>query len=193
MDYSIGQALGYLFKSAGKAELSYGLTGKLHFSKSGWLLLTVPNALGVGAFDALGEPGVELPGDPYNAHITVMSPSEVEAIGPDKISERGHEFTYTLGPVRSVDGPAGQKELSRVWYIEVRSPDLEKLRKSYGLSATPKDGEYDFHITFACRKKKVLQDNPVAKAASLVHDLDTWCAGRPRRRPLTPSFLFADC
>jgi len=193
MHYDTGHALVLLAKAAGDASLSYGLTGKLYFSKSGWLLLSVPNALGNGAFDALNEPGVELP-SPYNAHITVMSPSEIDKLGgAGKITERGHEFTYTLGPVRTCE-PDGQADLARVWFIEVRSPDLEKLRKSYGLSATPKDGEYQFHITFAARKKHVLRANPVAKAASLVHDYEQWQRPGCRRLPrFTPTVFFADC
>jgi hypothetical protein len=47
--------------SAARPELSYSLRGRLYASSSGWLLLSVPNALARGAFDALNEPGVELP------------------------------------------------------------------------------------------------------------------------------------
>lgn len=168
--YSIGHAVVLLKKAAAIADLS-ALSGKLYFSKNGWLLLSVPNAIGHGAFDALNEPGITMPSDPYNAHITVMSPDDIASIGgPNKISERGHEFDYNLGPVRSLT-PDGQRDLARVWFIEVRSPALETLRKSYGLSATPRDGDYVFHITFAVRRKNVLYANPQSKTASLIHDL----------------------
>lgn len=190
-DYTVGQAAAVLYKSAGDAELSYGLSGKLYLSRSGWLLLSVPNAIGRGAFDALNEPGTEIPGDPYNAHISVMTPEDILKIGgPDKISERGHEMTYTTGPVRTVV-PDGQRDLSRVWFIEVNSPALETLRKSYGLSATPRDGQYAFHITFAVRRKHVLFANPITKAASLVHDYAHW-SPRRRRQPLAASIFFVD-
>lgn len=158
-------------KSAAPAEVSYSMTGRLFLSESGWLLLSVPNAFVRGAFDALDEPGIELPrrdmDDPdsqLRAHISVMRPEEIEKIpgGADAITERGKTFGYTPGRLRSVK-PDGWDGISRVWFIEARSPDLEKLRKTYGLSPQPK---HPFHITVAVRKTKVLQENEVSKAAS---------------------------
>jgi len=150
-------------QGADTPDLSYGLTGRLYLSQSGWLMLSVPNALGRGAFQALNAPGVELPvqgsSGQYNAHISVMRPEEVlKCGGPDKVLERGKEFSFTLGPVREVN-PDGWDEMERAWFIQVRSPDLEKLRKSYGLSALPSNNKYDFHITFAVRRKHVTRDN----------------------------------
>lgn len=158
-------------KRAGDAEIAQSLAGKLYASRSGWLLLQVPNALGRGAFEALNEPGAELPVSEstgqYNAHISVMRPEELEQIGGiDKITERGRDFHYTLGPVKTVT-PAGWGEVSKCWFITVQSSELKTLRKTYGLSPLPKNGEFDFHVTFAIRKKNVLRDGVVAKAASL--------------------------
>jgi hypothetical protein len=156
-------------------ELSYALKGKLYLSKSGWLLLSVPNAIGHGAFQALNEAGAELPlkdsTGQFNAHVSVIRPEELEQIGgPNKITERGKEFGYTLGAVRSCN-PDGWDGVSRCWMIEIRSPELEKLRKSYGLSALPKDGEYKFHMTFAIRKTKVTQAGPVTKGSGSYTEL----------------------
>lgn len=141
------------------------LSGKLYGSQSGWLLLQVPNAIGRGAFAALNAPGAELSvwdNNAYNAHISVMSDTDVQTIGGlEKINERGKAFEYTLGPVKSVR-PAGGP-YSQVWYITVHSSDLEKLRKSYGLTAKPHGGRYEFHITFAGRRKKVLWNNAISK------------------------------
>jgi hypothetical protein len=153
--------------------LSYDFRGRLVLSKSGWLMLQVPNALVRGAFDAISEPGVELPTGPHNeemnAHISVMRPEELKEVGgPSKITERGHEFRYTLGPLRVVDAPSAG--LSKVWYIEVKSPELEKLRKSYGLSATPKQGRYQFHITVGQRRTHVLGNSDVTKTQSSQKD-----------------------
>ncbi len=167
--------LGALHVKAGAAaESTYALTGRLYASASGWLLLSVPNNVVRGLFDALQEPGVELPpgskGGPFNAHVSVMRKEEVlEAGGPDKITERGHFFSYQLGPVKTVV-PMGWDEMSRVWFVEIRSPDLQNLRKSYGLPALPqKNGEeLPFHLTIAVRRKKVLQENEVSKAATHV-------------------------
>jgi hypothetical protein len=164
-----GNALAfYIGKQASEAPtLSYTLAGRLYASKSDWILLAVPNALVHGLFAALDDTGLELPPGPegkFNAHISVMNEEEVASIGGvDRITERGHVFYYTLGPVREVV-PNGWEEMGRVWLVEVRSPELEKLRKSYGLPALPNDNKFKFHITIAVRRKKVLQENDIAKS-----------------------------
>lgn len=164
---AIGEAVVHFHKlekqGADTPDLSYGLTGRLYLTQSGWLMLSVPNALGRGAFQALNVPGAELPlqdsTGQYNAHISVMRPEEILKIGgPDKVLERGKEFSFTLGPVREVN-PEGWDEMERAWFIQVRSPDLEKLRKTYGLSPLPNNNKYDFHITFAVRRKGVTRNN----------------------------------
>lgn len=166
----------FLKEAASPPQLSYSLAGRLYLSKSGWLLLHVPNALVRGAFDAMDEPGIELPNDgDVNAHISVMTKEEVDEIGPDKITERGHSFRYTLGRVKSVN-PFGQSEFSKVWFVQVSSPELKKLRKSYGLPALPY-GDHEFHITLAYRRKKVLQNSDISKVAE-----DEDAKGIPDRR-----------
>lgn len=146
------------------AETSFALGGRLYFSSSGWLMLSVPNALVRGCFDALQELGAELPPSgpegKLNAHISVCSPEEIAKLGgADKISERGHTFRYTLGRVKTVT-PADWDDIGRVWIIEVYSPELQTFRKSYGLDPLPR---HPFHITIAVRRKKVLQNSDVSK------------------------------
>ena len=169
--YAQGNAHGWLIKSSQSATSTHQLSGRLYVAKSGWLLLSVPNALVRGVFDALSAPGVELPragamnvpnvdGDLLNAHISVMTAAEVDKIGAKVINERGHSFRYSLGAVKSV--PADNIDgISRIWFIQVSSPELSALRKSYGLSALPKDEP--FHITVAVRRVNVLRDNPASK------------------------------
>ncbi len=180
--YSVGQAVVLLARAGEKQAAdapvtAFALKGKLVLSQSGWILLTVPNALARGAFDALGEPGTELPpgsdGKPFNAHASIIRPEELEQhnINPEDIAERGHEFAYTLGPVKTVQ-PAGWSEMSTVWYIEIKSPALENLRKSYGLTAKPKENKHEFHISFAVRKRNVLRENDIAvghAVRSIIH------------------------
>ena len=168
---SYDRRLPYLFgqyavkKAADTPELSYSLGGRLFISKSGWGLLSVPNALVRGAFAALHEPGAELPPE-LNAHISVLRKEDLEQIGgPDLVKERGQVFHYTLGPLRSVK-PAGWPGISRVWFIEVNSPELQQLRKSYGLTPLPKNNEFKFHITVAIRKTGVLLANELSRASS---------------------------
>jgi hypothetical protein len=170
--YAAGNALGWLYRGDKQASTNQPLSGRLYVSKSGWLLLSVPNALVRGVFDALTAPGAELPtagvmnvpnvaNELLNAHISVMTGDEVASIGANKINERGHMFGYALGAlkeidVRNVDG------VSKVWALQVTSPALSALRKSYGLSPMPKDDE-PFHITVAVRRKNVLRHNSVSK------------------------------
>jgi len=172
--YEAGESLGLMFKAGGDAVKVHALSGELYASGK-WVLLRVPNALVRGAFDALDEQGAQLPlkDGKLNAHISVIRPEELEQIGgAAKISERGHHFRYTLGPVKEVE-PPGWPEMSKVWFIEVKSPELENLRKSYGLANTPKNGESQFHITIGLRKKSVLKPGETTKHAA-------WGDGDPR-------------
>lgn len=165
--YQAGNALGWLSLENKQASTNYPLAGRLYVSKSGWLMLSVPNALVRGVYDALVSPGAELPGqersDVLNAHISVMTAAEVSKIGPNKINERGHNFHYTLGALREITiNKAGN--LSRVWAIQISSPQLSAIRKSYGLSPLLKDEP--FHITVACRRKGVLLNNGTSKGTA---------------------------
>jgi hypothetical protein len=174
--YAVGHALGCLArtgqKHAAPAGTDHLLSGRLYLSKSGWLLLSVPNALVRGVYDAMSEPGVELPtagsmnvpnmpGELLNAHISVMTAAEVSSIGADKINERGHMFRYSLGPMKEIT-PKNIDGISKVWALQVAAPGLVALRKSYGLPGLP-NGDRPLHITVAVRKRGVLLDNGVAK------------------------------
>lgn len=168
--YNLGNAHTFLYKAAGDAVTTHALSGELYLSKSDWILLSVPNSLVRGAFDALDEHGVELPlqsDGTLNAHISVMRPEELDQIGgPDKISERGHHFRYTLGPVKEAK-PDSWEGISKVWFIEIKSKDLQNLRKSYGLSPLPNNNKFQFHITIGRLRKKVLRNNDIAKESSM--------------------------
>jgi 8-oxo-dGTP pyrophosphatase MutT (NUDIX family) len=168
--YKQGNAHGWLAKSAA-AVASHYLAGRLYMAKSGWLLLAVPNALVRGVFDAMTDAGVELPlagvlnvpnvdKELLNAHISVMTAEEAAKIGAGNINERGQSFKYSLGPVKEL-APKNIDGVSRLWAIQVSSPELSALRKSYGLSALPKDEP--FHITVAVRRTGVLRENTVSK------------------------------
>jgi ADP-ribose pyrophosphatase YjhB (NUDIX family)/shikimate kinase len=169
--YKIGNAHGWLVKSAKAPDVAYQLSGRLYMAKSGWLLLSVPNALVRGVFDAITAPGVELPlagvmnvpnvdKELLNAHISVMTAEEVKRIGADNINERGQSFKYSLGHVQELT-PGNIDGVSKLWAIQVSTPSLAALRKSYGLSATPKNEP--FHITVAVRRTNVLGNNSVSK------------------------------
>jgi len=173
--YHAGNALGWLYRGNKQAATNHALSGRLYLAKSGWLLLSVPNALVRGVYDALAVPGVELPkagllnvpnvdAELLNAHISVMTADEVKSVGEDRINERGHAFCYSLGSLREID-VRGIEGISKVWVIEVSSPELSALRRTYGLSALPKENQ-PFHITVAVRKKNVLYANETGKGVA---------------------------
>lgn len=169
--YDVGQALAYLKKEA--AVKTNALSGELYASSDNAILLSVPNALVRGAFDAIDENGLSLPGKngKFNAHIVVMTPDEVKGIGgPAKITERGHHFHYSLGALH--EAPASSMfDFSKVWFLAVSSSELGQLRKTYGLEPTP--GKNGFNIVVALRRMGVLGKNDIKKHASaqLLHEL----------------------
>jgi len=161
---------GHLVKEGKSPSVAYAMVGTLQHKKSDsgdWIMLSVPNAIVRGCFQAMDEPGIELPpGEPLEAHISVIRPNELAAIGgPDKVTERGKQFRYRLGGLESV-APAGWPEVSRVWMLRVYSTELQALRKSYGLPPRPQNSEFDFHISVAIRRKGVLGRNDKSKTAS---------------------------
>jgi hypothetical protein len=182
--YGVGLALGArLAKQAADATPAtpdapddgpvpaYNLAGTLYLASTGWLLLGVPNALVYGIYAAMREPGASLPPGPgpggrLNAHVTVMRPEELARVGgPDRVTERGKQFHYSLGRLVTVE-PASWQGVDRVWMVTVHSPELQALRRSYGLSSLPNGGRHAFHVTVAVRRRGVLARNDKSKADS---------------------------
>lgn len=160
-------AVGGWMVKAGAGAPAYNLAGVLHLSPSGRLLLSVPNALVRGVFAAMHEPGAELPpghdGGGLNAHVTVFRPEELELIGgPDVVTERGKQFRYTLGRLVELE-PEGWPEMSKAYLLKVHSPELQQLRRSYGLSGLPHEGRHEFGVICAVKRKGVLGRNAAAK------------------------------
>lgn len=154
-------------KRASTAAPVYDLAGRLYLSDSGWLMLSVPNAFVHGLFSAIDEEGLEKPfssDGKLQAHISIMRPAEVERIGANTITERGKSFHYQLGEIKTVS-PRSWDGVSKVWYVTVYSPELKRLRASYGLEPLP-NGDWDFHITVALRRKGVLQNGAASKAVA---------------------------
>lgn len=141
-------------------------SGKLVLSKNGWLVLTVPSAIIRGMFDAISDPGFEIPKRRDGAilsQIAVMSPEEIDSIGgPDKISERGHFFRYSISSIKRFD--VNMDDVSSVIAATVESPELLKVRRSYGLK-DPNSKFGKFAIIVAVRKKGVLGKNDVSKSS----------------------------
>ena len=147
------------------------LYGQLVAPSSGWLMLRVPNDIVRGLYASLDEVGIELPlyEGRLDAHISVARPEELEAIGGKAVvNELGKRFAYQLGPIRTVK-PLAWEGVDRVWMVSISSPELQKLRRSYGLSGLPMKGKktLPFHMTIAVRKKGILRDNETSKAAAI--------------------------
>ena len=175
--FTYGQAHGYMNKNAEHTSV-HALAGRLQAGPNGNLELTVPSSLIKGVFDALDEPGAEfvVRNNRTESAIKVMTKEEVDKIGGNShISERGHSYHYTLGPI--VELPASG-DYDKLWAISIKSNDLEDIRKSYGLEASPQLG---FYIPVGCKKNKVTEDNKVSKLAS-VHE---YAANDPNMRILS--------
>lgn len=156
-------------KLAADAEVAYNLKGVLYLASTGYVLLSVPNALVRGLYANMHEPGISLPIYPgtkgLNAHITVFRPEEVKQLGgADKITERGKQFAYTTGRFKTMEPGEQWPGVERVWYMQIHSPELQALRRSYGLSSLPNAGESPFHVTVAVRKRGILARNEKSKA-----------------------------
>jgi len=158
-------------KIAGDTSPSYDMSGRLYGKESdehgAWVMLSVPNALVRGVFAGMDAPGIEIPPSSNDhglmAHVSVMRPEEIDIIGGlDKITERGKNFNYRIGGLTHCV-PNGWKEMSDCWFLKVHSPGLQALRRSYGLSSLPNNGELDFHVTVAVRRKGVLGRTEKAK------------------------------
>jgi ADP-ribose pyrophosphatase YjhB (NUDIX family) len=160
--FSFGQAHGLMNKKAEHTSV-HALAGRLQAGPSGNLELTVPSSLIKGVFDALDEPGAEfvVRNNRTESAIKVMTKEEVDKLGGiSHISERGHSYHYTLGPI--VELPA-TGDYDKLWAISIKSDDLESIRRSYGLETSPQLG---FYIPVGCKKKRVTEDNSVSKLAS---------------------------
>jgi len=146
------------------SEISYALRGRLQLDRQGQLVLNVPNALVLGIYKALDVTGIELPVTPRGvlfAHAVVMTAPEVQQIGARKISERGKLLPYTLGRLHQQNGTP-TTEWAQRFYLRLHSPQLQSLRRSYGLPSLPTDPQQrldGFMVVVAIRRRGVLGYN----------------------------------
>ena len=135
-------------------KVSVPLKGVLKQQPNGWVYVNVSNDVIHGLYSLIAEEGVEKP--PYfndggvGAHISAIHESELK---DKEFKDVGREVTFKLGPMVSVE-PEGWKDMERVYFIEVDSPDLEKIRQKYGLPKTYKGLGHSWHITVGTRPRK---------------------------------------
>ena len=131
------------------------LKGTLKKAPDNFVYLNIPNNVINGLVLMLDYEGVEKP--PYDlksfnrvgAHISVIGTREYEDHNLGEIKEIGQEFNFHFKGFKRVN-PEGWDGMQQVYFMEVESPEIEKLRKSYGLSKLI-DG-HQFHITVGVKK-----------------------------------------
>lgn len=130
------------------------LVGKLLQTKNGFTYLDIPDSVVNALFALIDNNKIQKP--PYDlkkynsigAHISVFDDKEISK-NKLEIKEIGREFNFSLGELKSTK-PEGWDEVDRVYFLNVYSPELEKLREKYGLPKLIKD--HEFHITIAIEK-----------------------------------------
>jgi len=148
--------INHFLKLAEKTPKNIVLTGVLEQNKEGFTYLKIPDEFLLGLFKLLDEDKAKKP--PYfgktdkkvGAHVSVISIDEVKQNNIKNITELGKDFDFELGKLKSVD-PEGWQEMSQVYFLEVKSTELEKLRQKYKLPK--KINGHEFHITFGIEKK----------------------------------------
>jgi len=124
-------------------------TGVLMEEKQGFVYLKVDDAYVNQLFSMLPYPGYSKP--PYfrrpdspGAHISVFYVDERSQTG--KINEIGQKYSFKITGFALVP-----PQTSEYLVLKVESPDLEQLRKKYGLSPLLKG--HEFHITVGKKNK----------------------------------------
>lgn len=151
-DVLVGRKLVHINKEASERLKSVTLKGTLRQRDNGFLYLDISNNVIHGMYSLIDEEDIDKP--PYfgdgevGAHVSVAYEEEVEDL---EIKEIGKEYNFKLGKFYSTN-PEGWDKMERVWFVEVVAPELEKLRKKYGLSKLLNG--HKFHITVAVRRNK---------------------------------------
>jgi len=130
------------------------LKGTLKQTPTGFIYLDIPDDVMNGLFAIIDEDDISKP--PYHlksfnsvgAHASVFKEDEVEEKELN-VKEVGKEFNFSLGDFKSTN-PDGWDEVEEVYFVQIKSKELEDLRKKYDLPA--KIDGHEFHITIAIEK-----------------------------------------
>ena len=157
-------AFGKFAQDAQANRVRAKFTGTIHCddgAEKPWIYMSVHKGLCEAAYASLTEQDIECEPRFDKPHITVVKEDEVR----DLIKKYGKKWKTACGDGRHITfslqnamvdlDPEGWKEMDRVWFLEVRSPELRAFRKSLGLAELPSgdDGEQPFHITVAVHKQ----------------------------------------
>lgn len=124
-----------------------------------WAFVAVHPGLCSAAFDSLRSEGIDCIPRYDNPHISFIREEEVAELkkkfGPKwrGAVKEGQPIRFSLERIVHLI-PKSWDDVDRVWFLEVDSPDLRKIRAGLGLTELPTKGEHHFrfHITFAIRK-----------------------------------------
>jgi hypothetical protein len=97
---------------------------------------------------------------PYGAHINVILESEYRNKIYIPVEEIGKEVKFFIKGLYSID-PEDNQDFEKVWFLEIESPSLEKLREKYHLP--PKIKGHNFKITIATKKSSSKKKLPLMK------------------------------
>ena len=123
--------------------------GMLERGPDGYVYLKVDDAYVNNLFLLLKRAGLRKPSNfnsrssPIKAHISVMYKNEGNSVG--SIAELGQSFSFS--PTKIVEVKSNGKEYV---ILQVEAPELEALRKKYGLEE--KLLGHEFHITLAQKR-----------------------------------------
>jgi hypothetical protein len=134
-----------VMKEAGKLP-QYGI---LRQNSSGFIYLEVPQNYIDKTKPHIGGKGIVKPPSKTGAHISVMYPEEVKN-NHIYVSEIGKKIFFSIKGFYSSPVNWTKHSIDKVYYVEVRSPELEHIRQKYGLSRHLKGQQ--FHITVAAHQ-----------------------------------------
>jgi hypothetical protein len=133
------------------------MKGKLRQDDEGYVFIDIDDKVIHGMYPLIDDEDVEKPPyfgkDGWGAHVSVISPDEIDEDEPLDIKEIGDIINFKIKEVYSTN-PEGWDEMDKVWFISIDAPELGKLRRKYKLPTTYKNKGHDFHITVAVRRKK---------------------------------------
>lgn len=124
--------------------------GVLSSDPNGYLYLKIPDGYIFELYHLLQRKELDLPpyfGAGIGAHISVALASEMDK---KLCPEVNSPLSFTITGCYYSE-PDNFEEIKYIWYLIVKSPELEAIRVSMGLS--PKIEEQEFHITIAMQKQ----------------------------------------
>ena len=138
--------------------------GVLKKNKQGMIYLDIDNRFITAmipflkAYGLVRPPYFNLFGNaPDGAHIPVITHRETTFHYIGDLPELGQEFSFEIEGLYSIE-PTLWPEVEQVWFFQIRSPELEALRRRAFLVPTP--GCHPFHIAVAIKPRLTVATAP---------------------------------